>query len=634
MTPTLAIPPDWNWAKEVWLKAIPEIRSPDILDYCEKSLRLPGSARSEQFSIMHTPWIREPLSMITKRIEVNGKTIALKTMTYIKPVQSGGSTLGKAAICFWARYGQGNILYYWPTDIKADQKWVGEIHPCLKATIGDLFPDPRFRSLNTTGYIKLPSGNLWCRGAHPLSNVTSDNARYEVNEELHDEDGWIPGRHEQAMGRTTAQWSPVIINITSAGDVGGQAHSAWKDSTQQFFQVKCPGCGQFHTMRTEWKDKEPHLGGLRYDGDKCRREDGSYDYNRMESTIRFQMPCGFVVHDDPKERRPLSISGGYTEPTNTGAHLSNRGYTLEAVSVDFIPFMTLIRQKHTALRALRGGDPEPWKTYLKERECRFWNPEERPSLGRVILTKDAKKKREGLSGRAARFAALDWQKGRWSKNETPHWWMVVRDVMPNGDSMLVWEGKCINDSEALNVLKDHEVLPACVACDSSYDIQHVYPFCMANGYNAIKCEGREKGISQRNFKHADGSNHIFSEEEPLFKIAGLPPKYETEEGIDPREPMFWHASAHGMQERLAWLMGEHQLKSAEGPPVKWEIPEDVSEDYKSHMEGLEWDETKKAWREVKPRFDLRWCEGVIAMLSEMAMLVGMGAAHEIPVESK
>lgn len=636
MTPTLTIPPDWTWAADAWRRSIPDLRAPDILDHCEKKLRLPGSARSEQFSVMHTSWIREPLSMLTKRIEDGGKIIALKTLTFIKPVQSGGSTLGKAAICYWIRYGQGNILYYWPTDKKADQKWSSEIYPCLQKTVGDLFPDPRFRSLNTTGFISLPSGNLWCRGAFTLTNVTSDNARYEVNEELHDEEGWIPGRHEQAIGRTTAQWSPVIINITSAGDEGGQAHSAWKDSTQQHFQVKCPGCSNphheansvYHVMRTRWNDKEPHLGGLRYDAEGCRRADGGYDYNRLESTIRFQMPCGFLVHDLPSERRPLSISGCYTAPSNTGAHLSNRGYTLEAVSVDYIPFIKLIQQKHTAWRAMRGGDPEPWKTYLKERECKFWNPEERPSMGRIILTKDAKKQREGLAGRAMRAFALDRQRGRWSMGETPHWWLLIRDIMPNGDSMLVWEGKCLTDADAIGVLKDHDCLMTCGVADASYDPQHVYPFCMAYGINAIKCEGRERGISQKEFRHGDGSKRIFSEEEPLFKIAGCPAKYETEEGIDPREPMFWHASAHGMQERLAWLMGEHQLKSAEGVPVKWETPEDVSEDYKSHMEGLEWDEEKKAWREVKKRFDLRWCEGVVAMLAEMAGLIGIGSAHE------
>ena len=623
MNAPFSLQPDWPWAASVWRDAVPDTNPPDIIEYTEKHLRLPGSARSEQFSLNITPWVREPLSMITKRVERGGKIIALKKLTFIKPVQSGGSTLGKAAICYWIKFGHGHILYYWPTDDKAGEKWDGEILPCLKQTVPEKFPAAENRSQTKRGFIAFPGGNLWARGAYTLTNVTSDNCRYEVNEELHDQGGWIPGRLEQAYGRTTAQWAPVIVNISSAADEGSQCHTAWLDSTQQHFEVKCPGCGQFHIMRTRWNDKEPHLGGLRYDADGCRRADGSYDYNRLESTVRFQMPCGFEVRDDPRQRRPLALSGRYTEPTNSGASLSDRGYTLQAVSVDYIPFLTLIKQKHSALRAMKSGDPEPWKTYLKERECQFWNPEDRPTMGRMILTQDAKKQREGLKGRAARFFALDRQKGRWSLGEAPHWWMVIRDVMPNGDSMLVWEGKCLTDADAIGVLNDHKVLWTCGAADSSFDPQHVYAFCMAYGINAIKCDGREKGVSQKEFRHSDGSRRIFSEEEPLFKIAGIAPKYSTEEGIDSREPMFWHASSHGMQERLAWLMGEHQLKAAEGAPVNWASPSDVSDDYKSHMEGLEWDEQKKAWREVKKRFDLRWCEGVIAMLAEMAGLIGM-----------
>ena len=40
--------------------------------------------------------------------------------------------------------------------------------------------------------------------------------------------------------------------------------------------------------------------------------------------------------------------------------MSERSYTLEAVAIDYIPWLDLIKEKHRALRALKYGDPKPW----------------------------------------------------------------------------------------------------------------------------------------------------------------------------------------------------------------------------------------------------------------------------------
>ena len=112
--------------------------------------------------------------------------------------------------------------------------------------------------------------------------------------------------------------------------------------------------------------------------DGCRLADGGYDYNKLESSIRFQMPCGYEVRDEPRARRALSLSGRYGVPRNPGAKTSQPSYTLEAVAVDYISWLSLIQEKHAALRALRLGDPEPYRRYVTERECRFWDQEDRP----------------------------------------------------------------------------------------------------------------------------------------------------------------------------------------------------------------------------------------------------------------
>jgi hypothetical protein len=316
--------------------------------------------------------------------------------TFVKPVQSGGSVAGEIVLCRKiVTSTNGDIQYNWQNDEKADERWKKRIEKILRACkpIADIWPHDR--SKVSTGLIIFAHLNLTVQGVFTARNVASDAIRFQINEEVHDTEGWLPGRLQQAYNRTTAFWDSLILNISNAGEKGDQLHKAFLAGTQQHWEVKCPGCGNYHVMRTRWDDKRPDLGGLRYDSDGCKLPDGTYDYNKLAGTIRFQMPCGAVIHDDPSERRALSLSGRYGEPQNPGAHLSERSATLEAVAVDYISWLGLVQEKHKALMALRYGDPKPWNDYLRERECQFWDPEDRPLVGKVIVNPALKKTATG-----------------------------------------------------------------------------------------------------------------------------------------------------------------------------------------------------------------------------------------------
>ncbi len=151
------------------------------------------------------------------------------------------------------------------------------------------------------------------------------------------------------------------------------------------------------------------------------------------------MPCGFLVRDVASERRSLSLSGRYSAPTNAGAHLSHRSYTYDACAADFISWLLLVQQKHAALRAMKHGDIVPYEKYLKERECVFYDPQDRPFVGKIVLNPALKKTREGIAGKVARLFSLDRQKGLASEGEAPHWWLLVRDVGPEKDGASRWE---------------------------------------------------------------------------------------------------------------------------------------------------------------------------------------------------
>ena len=89
-------------------------------------MKLPGSARSEQFNPDITPWIRQPLDCLN-----NGLT---RRMTFVKPVQCGGSTVGEVAICYLLAHGTGGDLQYnWENDDKAGERWDKRIEKFLRA---------------------------------------------------------------------------------------------------------------------------------------------------------------------------------------------------------------------------------------------------------------------------------------------------------------------------------------------------------------------------------------------------------------------------------------------------------------------------------------------------------------------
>jgi hypothetical protein len=300
----------------------------------------------------------------------------------------------------------------------------------------------------------------------------------------------------------------------------------------------------------------------------------------MAGTIRYQMPCGYLVRDDNDERRVLSLSGRYSEPQNmgsrkdkTGEHYIHRSFSLEAVAVDYSPWIELIQKKNIALRAWKLGDMKPWKVYQQERECRFVDPTERP-MAKPLELIAAKKDREGMKNRVARFAQLDYQEGEGT--EAPHWWLSIWDVDKDCNAQLVYEGKCEGDSEAVDVIKRHEVKPICVVVDSSFKAKmRVYDFCLKHGYNAIKVEGRDEYV------HTNGSVHCWSEPEPLWRRAGRDEPTREEEL---EEPEFFLVSDQGAQDLL------NHLRAGEGR--RFDIPSDVSDDFKKHFAAWQLEQKK------------------------------------------
>jgi hypothetical protein len=606
------VEPSWIIAELARNIPLPLVADP--VAWAEEHVKLVGSARTERYDRNTTPWTTEPI-----RAACSG---LYRSVTFVKPVQAGGSNAGEIVLCYWiATASNGWVQYNWEDDEKAKDRFSQRVEPIFLACNQLMARAPARGKLEgkwTTGEIIFPHLVFKMQGAWSAKNLDSDTIRFQVNEEVHN---WKEGRLAKAYNRTTAVWNSVVFNISNAGKENDQLHQKFKEGTQQHWDVRCPGCGEYHVLRTRWDEKEPEKGGLRYDAEGCRLDDGTYNYEKLRPTIRYQFPCGETFPDNEVLRRQLSLTGRYGEPTNKGANAGEVSYTLDAVSVDYIPWWKLIQEKHSALRALRQGDPEPWIRYTQERESRFWTDEDRPVMGIVRLNEQVKK-RDGLPNRAVRFGALDWQQGHLAKGEFEHWWGLIRDFDAQGNSLLVAEKKLLTDEDAAAFMKEHGVIPSCVCVDSGAGVStmHVYQFCLRHGFDAIK------GTDQAFFFHTDklsGQNtrRIFSPERFLYQM--ISGGQRTRDNIT-EEPLFWLYSKAGIADRLDWLRSATE--------VKWEVPGDVSKDYRSHMESwqlrerkLRTGETVKEYEQVKKNDHLLILERYIACNAERAGLIASGA---------
>lgn len=642
VAPTAAGLADILWLYDQILRHSPK-PLPPIIPWAEQHVRVFG-VKGESFLADSTPWTRYP-------IELCDRIGFIRRITFVKPVQTGGSVVGEIAVCRWIVKGFGKIQWNWDTDEFAQKRWYERIEKILKGCkpVRDKWPtEGQDRHKAQKCLVVMPNISLDVQGVFDPNSLDSDSIPFQVNEEIHK---WKPGHLDKADRRGTACAFPIQLNISNASCDGDQLHEAYKNGTQQHWEVKCPGCSNphhdanavFHTMRTRWEDDRPDLGGLRYDSKGCKRTDGTFNYNRLAETLCYQMPCGYTFKQaDITTRRTLSASGRYSAPRNEGALANDVSLTYEAVTSHDIDWLQLVKEKHTALRALKSGDDEPWKKYLQERESQFYKPSHRPHEA-IVINLNLRKNREGLPGRAARAWAADKQKGWRRLGEMSHYWLVLRDIMPNADSRLTWEGMVQTDADLVARLQEHGIavyscvrgknhdfrkpFPGnCTICkapllatfpfgciDSTYDRDNVLQFCYRAGMNALHVSPQRE-----NFYHREQKIYrIWSEPKPIHTALGTQPKFDYQmvqnpvTGVfephpHPDEPRIWSGNQIGML-KLLFFLREHEMrirsnfaeKKPDGsihikhePPVgsyiKYETPGDVSEEYKIHNAAWEY----------------------------------------------
>lgn len=592
----------------------PDLRT--VTEFAAECVCLPGSALGtigNLYDPAETPWNTEPLN----NCHIDSP---VRRNIYVKPVQSGGSSAGEAALVYWLRNSKAreHIGFYWESDKKAQNRWLTRVEPILRASpaLADVLPfqdKTKFRKCK----VVLQTFFLNVLGVISRGNTASDSYKRLICEEVH---AWPDGKLKTAEGRTTAYQKEgegfFVFVISNASLAGDQLHRAQTTCTNQIWMVRCPGCRQFHTLRREWREDEPQHGGLRYDSNApgVKLENGDYNYERLKSTLRIQAPCGYPIRPIYQDRKALSQTGKYSEPRNPGADLVDRSYTLDAVNVHNIDLVELVKEQHQAQKAARYGDLEPMRKLWQERDCRFWDPQKFLGSDRVATLSSAKAE-EGLKDRVLRTMYVDRQLGVSAKDETPHWWIVIRDWAPNGDSRLVYEGKVLTKEDVEETRIKFEVEARFVGVDSGADTVQVYRMAAKYGYTVFKGVGGGPNGGRRTFVHEAEDSE------------GVPYKFRRHfspgEWRDPyagdREGRAGQSAVYLILYCKASIRDHlHFLRTA--GEVKWEVPAGVSDDYHAHLQSEILDDDGN-WKQVATRNDELVCELGNSLIAHIAGVI-------------
>lgn len=601
----------------IFQKSIPESCPTDIIAWAELAVKVDGHS----FDSSRTPQLIEPIRAMADPDTRIG--------TLVKPVQVGGSTAGEVVMCYWASFYNGLLQFNWENDLKATNRWGDRLLPALESCKDIKRTGHRFEELICEArYINC---TVRCQGVFKEDALDSDTVPLQINEEIH---SWKPGFLSKARRRQTQVWNAKAFDISNAGNVSDQLHEAYDSGTSEIWEVLCPQCGQHHEMRFRWNPNKPELGGLRWDSSGCKMENGRFNYNKLDSTIRYQFPCGHSIRDYASERRLLK---GRYRITNEGAHHSHKSWTFEAVSCDSIRWLSLIQEWHSAIRALKVGDKEPMRRFRTERECRFYDDDTLPFSGQIIINSAVSKTREGLQDRAARLWAADWQQGMKAAGELTHFWLVIEDVLSNCTSQIVFEGMVSTEPELISTLDAYECLRTAGVVDVSKNTKQLLSFCYREGLNAVSGITSHRG----SFRHKDGVLRFYSEEKPVHHELNMPPKFDYHPGkegwvLDPREPVVISYNKAGLLANHFFIRDfkANVLKNnPQAQPTDYierVIPGDVSEDFQQQMESWERVANKQTrtndevegFRKLRRADHMFMCCAYIDLLKEQTGLLG------------
>ena len=567
-----------------------------ILAWSEEHVRFPHSDRSERFDRKVAPWLIEPLEEVTDNSNVEVVCRAA--------VGSSKTTSFEVLIPYIISEDPGPTMVITQTDDDT-KEWVEtRLEGELKATkpVRRLWPSDQNKMKKAL--YSFPHMFIAFGGAN-LSSLQSKSIRWCLGDEVWQ---WKPGMLDEFRGRRHDRWNARMFLVSQGGVEGDDFDLAFAQTDQRVRSWICMACG--HVMpylftQIKWDDKRV-----------SEEEEAEYAWEELAKTVRLECEkCNHRHADTPHMRRHLSETAVY-KSTNPNAKTGYVGFWWNALTVYWIPWHRLVWQWLQAIKVRKEGDEEPFWVFKQKRlaENRVENPEvDRTELKGSGYTKDQLAPGDRLEGEIYRFMTNDKQQD--------HFWTVIRIWFADGASRLIYEGKTLTFDVIRDVQLRYGVSDRLTTIDAQYDTPAVYRACAEYDWTAIH------GSAERGFKHYSKKKGV----KPVLRFVSKLERVNLGRRISAR---YFFFSADRIKDILV------KLRNGEG--VRWEIPDDASENYhkqidsevKKEVINKKTKKTEMRWVQVKKHNHMWDCEVHQVALAYLMGLLGSYLGLEGEEESE
>lgn len=230
----------------------------------------------------------------------------VETVVIMSSAQVGKTEILNNAIGFHIHLDPAPILLVQPTIEMAETWSKDRFAPMLRDTpvLRGLVKDPRSRdSGNTLRQKQFPRGHIAMAGANSPASLASRPVRLVLLDEV---DRFPPSAGTEgdpvklAVKRTTNFWNRKIIMTSTPTTKGAsRIEAAWEEADQRIYEVPCPACGSFQTLKwgqVRWtKDPKGNPEGVHYECEHCQGKLTESDKHRMIRNGRWVITRPWIV---------------------------------------------------------------------------------------------------------------------------------------------------------------------------------------------------------------------------------------------------------------------------------------------------------------------------------------------------
>jgi hypothetical protein len=461
--------------------AFKPVSTEEIFQWARKHIILPKIVSdSGPFDVTKSRWLIEPFKAL--------KDKKVRTVVVAAAIRTGKTLLIDVAVPWFIAHRPGNIQF----SSKTDQMAAGHVNDRLYRILQTCKPLKDALPANNRDYtqdgIRFPQMTLYVNGCKETA-YQQKGIMFAVADEVHLWD--VPGSLGKALSRTTDfdnKGTGKHLVVSQRSRVGDQFDNKIMEGTQETWCVPCQGCKKY--FYPVWKETnvDGKVYGMVWDENEKTKPSGSWDFNEVVKTIRYECECGHKHYHSTELQDEWNKHGKYIVQ-NPNADGKIRSFIGENAIHRHIwenlvkDFLEATKQAEEGIR----GEGSPLTDFFQKYMNQPYNPKivqyENPGLVKTCQYDVT----ENWTEAVFRPMLIDVQKY--------HFWVLIREWAKKRKSRMLFFGKVQTEDEVKKIREQFKVENHSVFVDvantekeTETDRHLVYEFVDRNLWTGLRGE--------------------------------------------------------------------------------------------------------------------------------------------------